>query len=318
MDARRRRCLGPPAIGNSSCCLKKPAKTIKRIGIIANFTKGPARSVVQQAARLIERSGRTVVTDAATAQLARIKADLCLNISTLVKEVDVILVVGGDGTMLKAAREVNGSRTPLLGINVGALGFLTDVSSSELPEALEKVWLGSYALERRALIEASGSTHGRPFRSVALNEFVISRHNISRLIELEASVDGQVLTRYRGDGLIISSPTGSTAYSLAAGGAVVYPTAEVFLLTPICPHTLSSRSVIVDLRSTVQVKVINQRPETILSADGQNESALLAGDVLTVRRSRHSVYLVHLTGTSFFETLRRKLHWSGSNLTRLG
>ena len=160
--------------------------------------------------------------------------------------------------MLRVARETAGSRTPLLGINLGALGFLTDVPSSDLSKALQQVWDGEFRLESRALIEASGNSQGRPFRAKALNEFVISRRIISRLIELETSVDGQVLTRYRGDGLIISTPTGSTAYSLAAGGAVVHPAAEVFTLTPICPHTLSNRSVIVDLSSTIRVKIISQ------------------------------------------------------------
>ncbi|MBI4657954.1 MAG: NAD(+)/NADH kinase [Verrucomicrobia bacterium] len=233
---------------------------------------------------------------------------------SLALEVDLVLVFGGDGTMLRVARETAESSTPLLGINLGALGFLTDVRSSDLPSALDRVWRGDFRVESRALIEAVGNSRGQSFQANALNEFVISRRMISRLIELEASVDGQVLTRYRGDGLIISSPTGSTAYSLAAGGAVVYPTAEVFTLTPICPHTLSNRSVIVNLNSTIRVKVISPKPETVLSGDGQNERQLSAGDVVTIRRSRHSIRLVHLTGTSFFETLRHKLHWSGSNI----
>jgi NAD+ kinase len=127
-------------------------------------------------------------------------------------------------------------------------------------------------------------------------------------------VDEAVLTRYRCDGLIVSSPTGSTAYSLAAGGAIVSPNAEVFTLTPICPHTLSNRSVIVSLNSVVQVKVISQRVETILSADGQEQTQLAAGDTVTIRRSQRTVRLVRLAGNSFFETLRHKLHWSGSTV----
>jgi NAD+ kinase len=180
---------------------------------------------------------------------------------------------------------------------------------------LQEVWEGDYTLEARALLEASGTCSHQSIRIAALNDVVISRAIVSRLIELEVSVDGEVLTRYRCDGLVISSPTGSTAYSLAAGGAIVCPTAHVFTLTPICPHTLSNRSVIVSLDSTIQVRVLSEKPETILSADGQNESALSAGDVVTVQRSRHSVCLMHLEDTSFFETLRRKLHWSGSNLS---
>lgn len=255
-----------------------------------------------------------MVCDSATARLAGLDAPTLPDAACLAREAGLLLVFGGDGTMLRVSRETASSRTPLLGINLGALGFLTDVPSSELAEALQNIWRGNFRLESRALIEASGHSESGPFRASALNEFVISRRMVSRLIELEASIDGQILTRYRGDGLIISTPTGSTAYSLAAGGAVVYPTAEVFTLTPICPHTLSNRSVIVNLSSTIQVKVINQKPETVLSCDGQNERRLCAGDVITIRRSRHSVRLIHLAGGSFFETLRHKLHWSGSNI----
>jgi NAD+ kinase len=136
---------------------------------------------------------------------------------------------------------------------------------------------------------------------------------VPRLIELEVQVDGEVLTCYRGDGLIVSSPTGSTAYSLAAGGAVVSPLAEVFALTPICPHTLSNRSVIVSLRSTVQVRLLSERVDTFLAADGQTRAELQAGDCLRLRRSRHVARLVRLPGTSFFGTLRQKLNWSGSS-----
>jgi NAD+ kinase len=294
--------------------LKKLIKEIKRVGIIANSGKHAARTILQQAAQLIKRSGRAVLSDEPTAELGGLKIPTCPDAAALTRKVDLILVFGGDGTMLRVAREIGGSRTPLLGINLGALGFLTDVSSSELPKALSQLWEGEFDLEARALIEASGNAQDRYIHSCALNDFVISRGIVSRLIELEVSVDNAVLTRYRCDGLIVSTPTGSTAYSLAAGGAVVCPTAEVFTLTPICPHTLSNRSVIVSLSSTVTVKVITEKLEIILSADGQNQSKLSAGDVITIRRSRHSVRLIHLAGTSFFETLRHKLNWSGSNV----
>ena len=287
---------------------------IRRIGLVANSGKTNSRPVLRKAAKLITQAGRTVFIDQASERLARLNAHAYPDAASLAREVDLILVFGGDGTMLRVARETAGSRTPLLGINLGALGFLTDVPSSDLSKALQQIWNGDFRLESRALIEATVNSQSPPFRAKALNEFVISRRIISRLIELEASVDDQILTRYRGDGLIISSPTGSTAYSLAAGGAVVHPTAEVFTLTPICPHTLSNRSVIVDLSSTIRVKIISHKPETVLSGDGQNERQLNAGDVVTIRRSRHSMRLAHLTGTSFFETLRHKLHWSGSNV----
>jgi len=290
------------------------ADKIKRVGLIANAEKVNCRVAVQKAAALIAEAGRSVASDKATADLAGLKVPVSPDARQLRRQADLILVFGGDGTMLRVAREVAGSNTPILGINVGGLGFLTAVSSAQLAEALAAVWSGRFAMEPRSLIEASGQIQGSTVHQIALNDFVVSRGTVPRLIELEVTVDDAVLTRYRCDGLIVSSPTGSTAYSLAAGGAIVSPNAEVFTLTPICPHTLSNRSVIVNLNSVVQVKVLSQRVETILSADGQEQTQLAAGDTVTIRRSQRNVRLVRLAGNSFFETLRKKLHWSGSTV----
>jgi NAD+ kinase len=294
--------------------LKTLADKIKRVGLIGNSEKVSCASVVNRAASLVRAAGRKLYSDAATAQLAGLKAIVCPDAAALTREVDLALVFGGDGTMLRVARETAGSRTPILGINIGGLGFLTAVPSAELPQALKRVWHGEFKLESRALIQATGRCSGQLIEQTALNDIVISRGIASRLIELDVRVDGDPLTRYRCDGLIISSPTGSTAYSLAAGGAVVFPTADVFALTPICPHTLSNRSLILPLTSTIEVRVISPKPPTILSADGQVLSELSAGDLITVRRSRKAVRLMHLAGSSFCETLRRKLHWRGASL----
>jgi len=294
--------------------LKNLADKIKRVGLIANAEIVNGRAAVQKAAALIAEAGRTVASDKATADLAGLKVPVSPDARQLRQQADLILVFGGDGTMLRVAREVAGSNTRILGINVGGLGFLTAVSSAQLAQALAAVWSGQFVVEPRSLIEACGQTQGTTVRQIALNDFVVSRGTVPRLVELEVVVDDAVLTRYRCDGLIVSSPTGSTAYSLAAGGAIVSPNAEVFTLTPICPHTLSNRSVIVNLNSVVQVKVLSQRVETVLSADGQVQTQLAAGDTVTIRRSRRTVRLVRLAGNSFFETLRQKLHWSGSTV----
>ena len=294
--------------------MKKLAKAIKRVGLIGNSDKVSCGGVIRKAAQLISKTGRRVYADAATARMAGLKPCAYPDAASLTREVDLLLVFGGDGTMLRVASEVAGSRTPILGINVGGLGFLTAVSSHEMPRALQRVWKGEFSLESRPMIEVSGRCRGRFIRQCALNDFVISRGIVSRLITLEVSVDDDPLTRYRCDGLIVSSPTGSTAYSLSAGGAVVHPAAEVFELTPICPHTLSNRSVIVSLDSSIQVKVISPKPETILSADSRGVSEMAAGDTVVIRRGKDAVQLMHLNGSSFFETLRRKLHWSGANV----
>ena len=294
--------------------MKKLAKTIRTVGLIANSDKVPSRTLVRQAASLIRASRRTVMADASTARLAGIKVPTCPDPAALAQCVDLLIVFGGDGTMLRVARESAGTRTPVIGINVGALGFLTDVQAHQLPLALEQIWAGKTIFESRALIAARGLTRSGSFSEIALNDFVVSRGAAPRLVELDVAVNGETLTRYRCDGLIVCTPTGSTAYSLSAGGAVVSPTADVFTLTPICPHTLSNRSVVVGMNSTVRVKVVGGRTDCLLSADGQRMTPLSAGDVITIKRSRHSIRLLHLAGSSFFETLRRKLNWSGSNV----
>ncbi len=249
--------------------MKKLPDKIRRVGLVANPDKVNCRPAVQKAAALITEAGRLVLSDKPTADLAGLKAAGSPDTRQLTRQADLILVFGGDGTMLRVAREAAGSNTPILGINVGGLGFLTAVSSEQLPRALACVWSGDFAVEPRSLIEAAGQ---------------------------------------------VSSPTGSTAYSLAAGGAIVSPNAEVFTLTPICPHTLSNRSVIVSLNSVVRVRVLSRKVETILSADGQVQTQLSAGDIVEIRRSQRGVRLLRLSGSSFFETLRQKLHWSGSNV----
>ncbi|MDB6126093.1 MAG: kinase [Pedosphaera sp.] len=284
------------------------------MGLIGNSEKVSCSGFITKAAQIIARSGRQVCSDAVTAHMAGLKSKIYPDTASLTKDVDLLLVFGGDGTMLRVASEIAGSRTPILGINIGGLGFLTAVSSQEMPQALKQVLKGEFVLESRALIEVNGRGRGRRIQTCALNDFVISRGIVSRLISLEVSVNGESLTRYRCDGLIVSSPTGSTAYALSAGGAVVHPAADVFQITPICPHTLSNRSVIVSLDSKIEVKVVSPKPETILSADGQGITEMAAGDVVTISRSRDSVRLLHLPGSSFFETLRRKLHWSGANV----
>jgi NAD+ kinase len=294
--------------------LKKLADKIKRIGLIGNPDKAACAQSVIKAAQLIRAAGRTVLSETTTAQLGRLRENVHPNVAALARQCDLLLVFGGDGTMLGVARDIAGSQTPMLGINIGGLGFLTAVPSAKLPQALKQIWHGEFKFEARALIEAHGIGNEKPIHQTALNDLVISRGISPRLIELHVSVDGEPLTRYRCDGLIISSPTGSTAYSLAAGGAVVFPTADVFELTPICPHTLSNRSLILPLASNISVKVMNPRPATVLSADGHIVSELCAGDEITIQRSRQTVQLMHLKGSSFFETLRVKLHWRGAYL----
>jgi len=279
---------------------------------VGNAGKPACAASVRAAARLIRRSGRSVICDEVTARLARLKGAAAADVAALALEVDLLLVFGGDGTMLHVARQIAGAHTPILGVNIGGLGFLTAVPSDDLPQALKRIWGGEFHFEARALIEAAGRGQGKKIQTTALNDIVVSRGAISRLIALDVDVNGEPITRYRCDGLIVSSPTGSTAYSLAAGGAIVLPTAEVFALTPICPHALSNRSIILPLSATISIKAASPAATAYLNADGQIVGELGEGDVVTVRRSRRTVRLVHLKDSSFLEALRRKLHWRGT------
>ena len=279
---------------------------------MGNAEKSACAASVRAAARLIQRSGRTIICDEITAKLAGLKCAVVPDAGALARAVDLLVVFGGDGTLLHTARQIAGSKTPMLGVNIGGLGFLTAVPSDKLAEALKCVWRGEFKFESRALIEATGNGRGKKIKALALNDIVVSRGAVSRLIALEVSVNGEPITRYRCDGLIVSSPTGSTAYSLAAGGAIVLPTAEVIVLTPICPHALSNRSIILPLSATIRVKPVSTSADAFLNADGQIVGELDAGDEVTIRRSQSTVRLVHLKNSSFLEALRRKLHWRGT------
>lgn len=281
---------------------------------MANFEKPASRAVVLEAAALISSAGRAAAAEKETARMAGLKCDVFDDVAGLARNVDVLLVFGGDGTMLHVVRQLNGATTPIVGINVGRLGFLTAVCSRDLEDALGRIWAGDYVVETRPLIEASGQCKGKRLDVAALNDIVISHGAVSRLIELDVSVNEKPLTCYRGDGLIVSSPTGSTAYSLSAGGPIISPGAEVFVITPICAHALSNRPVIVSLDSAVRVELLSKGMETIVAADGQIETQLSAGDSITIRRSRRKVRLLHPGESSFFETIRQKLHWRGSSV----
>jgi NAD+ kinase len=294
--------------------LKKKPETLRKIGLIANFEKAASRAVVLRAAALISRTGRVVLAEAQTAHMAGLRCPAFADPAALAREAGLLLVFGGDGTMLQVVNQIHGLGTPILGINVGRLGFLTAISSNDLPGALQKLWRNDYVIESRPLIEAAGPCQGKSIHMSAFNDIVISHGAVSRVIELDVHVDDQPLTRYRGDGLIVSSPTGSTAYSLSAGGPIISPKAQVFAITPICAHAISNRSVIISSSSTVRVKLLSRQMETIIAADGQIQAKLGANDAITIRRSRRSAKLLHLGDSSFFAAVRQKLHWSGSSV----
>jgi NAD+ kinase len=294
--------------------VKKVADSIKKVGLTSNAEKSHCAGLVRRAAHALRDDGRTVICDPTSAKMVENGVEVAKSLAELGRSVDLLLVVGGDGTMLGVAREMAGLPVPMLGVNAGNLGFLTAVPPKRLEASLRQVFEGAFSIESRALLESTITQNGTELTLTAMNDFVLSRGVTSRMIELEVTVDGELLTRYRCDGLIASSPTGSTAYSLAAGGAIVSPDADVMMLTPICPHTLSIRPIVVNLAATVRVTLKSKRLTAMLAADGQQQLELRAGDSVKICRNRHSVRLVRLDGQSFFSTLRQKFAWSGTNL----
>jgi len=227
----------------------------------------------------------------------------------LVKEVDIVSVFGGDGTLLYAARLVGSSGVPILGINLGSLGFLTEVKLTDMHEAFERLLAGNYQLENRMLLNVEVVRGGNvSARYLALNDAVINKGALARIIELEVSINSQPVLYTRADGLIISTPTGSTAYSLAAGGPILHPTLDAFIIAPICPHTLTNRPVVIPENDTVVV-CLRRGADVMLTVDGQVGMPLEPQDCLRVRRAESMLSLVLPFGHNFFKLLREKLRW---------
>ena len=291
----------------------KKLKNIQSVGLTGNPDQIQKSDLVKKIVKSVEKTGRKVFIDPSLANLAKGCGIALADTSELSRMCGMLLVIGGDGTVLRVARETAGSNAPILGINAGRLGFLTTASTSNVEASLKTLWKGRYIVDPLPLIEATGELDGRKHKAIALNDILISRGANPRLIEMEVEVDGEPLTTYRSDGLIISTPAGSTAYSLAAGGAVVTPRAEVLTLNPICPQALSNRPLIISFSSTIKVTILKHRAESYLSADGHMMAELHEGDQVKIRRSRQKARLIRLEGNSFFETLRHKLNWSGSH-----
>ena len=222
---------------------------------------------------------------------------------------DLLLVLGGDGTFLKISREYAINQIPILGVNLGTLGFLTEVEIKDIDDAIDKIHKGLYTVEKRQLISGEILRGGQlTEKVVALNEITISKGPLARIINLNAYVDGVYLESYPGDGIIISTPTGSTGYSLSAGGPIVTPALPVSVITPICPHTLHSRSVVVSSDSKIDVTLSSTNQEVILTVDGQQGIKLFSGDVISVKGGDYHVSVVRLKGKNFLDILRYKMN----------
>ncbi|MGB9680477.1 MAG: NAD(+)/NADH kinase [Thermoanaerobacteraceae bacterium] len=223
-------------------------------------------------------------------------------------ESDYIISLGGDGTILNVARLCAPFGTPILGINLGHLGFLAEVDSSDIFSSLEKLFSGEYTIEKRMMIEAEVVKNDMEIINFrALNDIVVTRGAFSRMVRLKAYVNNNYLDTYLSDGVIVSTPTGSTAYSLSAGGPIVYPNMELILITPICPHTLYSRSIVVSSLDTVRLEIEDENPDIMITTDGQQGYKLNFRDIIYIKKSNQFTNLIRLKNTNFFNLLRDKL-----------
>jgi NAD+ kinase len=278
------------------------------IGIIVKQNRPQALEQVKQIIPLLQRAGTTVMIEDSIEPFdagAHFRAR-----SEVIAGSDLLLVFGGDGTLLSVAREAGVESVPILAVNLGGLGFLTETRAQELQAMLARVIAGEYAVERRMmldvhLIRAGGET--KSFR--VLNDVVINKSALARMIDIETSVDGNYLTTYKSDGLIVSTPTGSTGYFLSAGGPVIYPDLALISLAPICPHTLSQRPIILSDASVIRLVLKTPEEDVHLTMDGQVGERLCAGDAVEVRKSAAALQLITSPFRNYFEVLREKFRW---------
>lgn len=281
------------------------------IGLVAHAGKPRAGELVRILATEFRARGAEVLLEEETAAL--IDSADGLPARELGARCTMLVVLGGDGTILRLVHDLHDRMSPIFGINIGSLGFLTCLSWSSFHEAVESICARKYVLSKRTLLSVTVEREGGVYsHHTGLNDAVISRGELSRLIKLDTWIGSEELTQYNADGLIISTPTGSTAYSLSAGGPVLLPESGVFVITPICPHVLTNRSVIVADESEIVVQPVAGQSNVVLMVDGQEPVHIHEGDVIKIRKSPHRLPLAMLPEMSFSEVLRQKLKWSGS------
>ncbi len=286
---------------------------MEKVGFIVNMGKEFASEIsVKVVAWLNKNNIEVFLNDEAAKVLGM--PNRFVELDEMCDQVDFILVLGGDGTLLRTARAVADKNIPFIGINLGHLGFLTELEVEKLFDGLEDLRKGNYRIEERMMLAAYVKRDGKIIKSYhALNDFVITKGAFARIIELEAYINEDYLSTYPADGLIISSPTGSTAYSLSAGGPIISPELEVIIITPICPHTLYARPVVVSHEQEVRVKIVSDAVEIMLTLDGQEGLSLKKNDEVVVKKSQFKAKLIKLKNRSFYDILREKLKDGGGS-----
>jgi NAD+ kinase len=275
---------------------------VKGAALIANLDKPEVRAIAAEIGRWLQARGIVVYGQ------RELGVGKPFILGQPLPPVDLAIVLGGDGTFLMAAGMYGPGETPLLGVNLGRLGFLAEVERGELEQALAKLVAGEYVVEKRGMLAARVQRRGeRVFAALVLNDVVVTKGPLARIIHLEVAVGSVRIGSYRGDGLIVATPTGSTGYSLSAGGPIVAPNVDMILITPICPHTLNVRPIVVARCTKISVDMKDCGADTYLTLDGQQSFRLERGDRLEITDSKHQTSLVRLKGIDFFEILARKI-----------
>ena len=286
-------------------------KSIETVGL---FGKYQDQIVIEHLTRLEEflrgRKLKVLLDQAAGEHAAGIRSPSRPR-AAIGGEIDLAIVVGGDGTLLNVARDLAAHRVPIIGVNLGRLGFLADIQAEHMTTEIGKILDGDYQTESRLLLHAEVMRKGRIVHNAsAFNDVIISKGELARMIEFETYLDGEFVHSIRGDGIIVASPTGSTAYALSSGGPILHPTLDAIAIVPICPHTLSNRPIVVSGDSIVEILVSRLAEQHAYAAfDGQSTFPLEDDDRVYVRRAEHEVELLHPSGRSHFEVMRIKLHW---------
>ena len=296
---------------NSSFASYRSPRTIALVG---KYHSPEIAESLRRMAEYLHERGVSVFIERETAENVGRQVDLsrwvACDFSDIGAHADLAIVIGGDGTMLNAARRLARYRVPLVGVNLGRLGFMTDIARSDMLTSMDDLLDGRFTAENRMLLDAEVIRDGKEiFDNQALNDVVVDKGAIGRMIEFKLSIDGEFIYNQRSDGLIVSTPTGSTAYSLSAGGPILHPTLTGIALVPLCPHALTNRPIMVSDQANIEVRII-QADDPRVHFDGQVTHDLQPGDLVRLRRSEYTICFLHPPSYSYFAMLRQRLHWS--------
>ena len=291
------------------------ATGFQQVGLIGKYGDPNIRDRLVTLQQWLKLQGMRVLLDESTAQSL---PDLSIPIATrqeIGERCDLVIVIGGDGSFLNAARSLADFPVALLGVNLGRLGFLADISPTDMTQTLGKILAGDYVEEKRLLVQAQILRNDEVlFENCALNDIVLHQWDVARMIEMETSIDGHHVYRLRADGLIVSTPTGSTAYALSGGGPIIHPELELLELVPICPHTLNNRPLVVSASSNIEILLCdNNQTQAQITFDGQNNYRLEPGDRIRITRREKRIRLLHPVDQNYFSILRAKLNWGQSS-----